>query len=111
MRADFRKDLAEGTMFTDLQFGVNYSKRTKERNNDEGLVVADTATGEVKPLIQERMNVYIESKSLKVINNGTELVFWSERDGWGHYYLYGADGARFLAKVRDLLEEPVFLAL
>ena len=54
--------------------------------------VADTATGEVKPLIQERMNVYIESKPLKVINNGSELVFWSERDGWGHYYLYGADG-------------------
>ena len=55
--------------------------------------VADTATGEVKPLIQERMNVYIESKPLKVIGNGSELVFWSERDGWGHYYLYGADGA------------------
>ena len=59
--------------------------------------VADTTTGEVKPLIQERMNVYIESKPLKVINNGAELVFWSERDGWGHYYLYGADGT---------LEEP-----
>ena len=28
-----------------------------------------------------------------------------------HRILYGADGARFLAKVRDLLEEPVFLAL
>jgi len=56
------------------------------------LCVADTATGEVKPLIQERMNVYVESKPLKVINNGTELIFWSERDGWGHYYLYGADG-------------------
>jgi dipeptidyl-peptidase-4 len=57
------------------------------------ICVADTATGEVKPVIQERMNVYIESKPLKVINNGTEAVFWSERDGWGHYYLYGADGA------------------
>jgi dipeptidyl aminopeptidase/acylaminoacyl peptidase len=28
-----------------------------------------------------------------VINNGSELAFWSERDGWGHYYLYGSDGA------------------
>ena len=56
------------------------------------LCVADTATGEVKPVIQERMNVYIESKPIKVINNGSELVWWSERDGWGHYYLYGADG-------------------
>jgi dipeptidyl-peptidase-4 len=40
----------------------------------------------------ERINVYIESKPLKVIHDGTELNFWSERDGWGHYYLYGADG-------------------
>jgi dipeptidyl-peptidase 4 len=52
----------------------------------------DTATGEAKPLIQERMNVYIESKPLKVINGGSELLWWSERDGWGHYYLYGVDG-------------------
>lgn len=56
------------------------------------LCVADAATGEVKPLIQERMNVYIESKPVKVIDNGAALLWWSERDGWGHYYLYGADG-------------------
>jgi pyruvate dehydrogenase E2 component (dihydrolipoamide acetyltransferase) len=28
-----------------------------------------------------------------------------------HRILYGADGARFLARIRDLLEEPVFLAM
>jgi dipeptidyl aminopeptidase/acylaminoacyl peptidase len=56
------------------------------------ICVADTATGDAKAVIQERMNVYIESKPLKVINNGTELLHWSERDGWGHYYLYSADG-------------------
>ena len=28
-----------------------------------------------------------------------------------HRILYGADGAKFLARVRDLLEEPVFLAM
>ncbi len=56
------------------------------------LCVADTATGESKAVIQERMNVYLEDKPVRVINNGTELVWWSERDGWGHYYLYGADG-------------------
>ncbi len=54
--------------------------------------VADTATGEARPVIQERMNVYLEDKPLRVINNGSELIWWSERDGWGHYYLYGADG-------------------
>lgn len=53
---------------------------------------ADLATGVIKPVIQERMNVYIETKPLKFINNGSEMIWWSERDGWGHYYLYGADG-------------------
>ncbi len=28
-----------------------------------------------------------------------------------HRILYGADGARFLARIRDLLQEPVFLAM
>jgi dipeptidyl-peptidase 4 len=50
--------------------------------------VADTATGEVKPIIEERLNTYIESKPLRLAGNGSELVFWSERDGWGHFYLY-----------------------
>ncbi len=56
------------------------------------LCVADTATGAVKTLIEERMNVYIETKPLRVINDGTELVWWSERDGWAHYYLYDSEG-------------------
>ncbi len=54
--------------------------------------VADLAAGTIKPVIQERMNVYIETKPLKFVNNGSEMIWWSERDGWGHYYLYAADG-------------------
>jgi dipeptidyl aminopeptidase/acylaminoacyl peptidase len=52
----------------------------------------DTTSGAVTPLIQERMNVYIEDKPLKFIDNGAAMIWWSERDGWGHYYLYGSDG-------------------
>jgi dipeptidyl-peptidase-4 len=55
--------------------------------------VADTATGEVKVLIEERLNTYVEIKPLVLVGNGQELIHWSERDGWGHYYLFGADGA------------------
>jgi dipeptidyl aminopeptidase/acylaminoacyl peptidase len=53
--------------------------------------VADTKTGEVKTLIEERLNTYIESRPLRLVNNGQELVFWSERDGWAHYYLHDAN--------------------
>jgi dipeptidyl-peptidase 4 len=54
--------------------------------------VADTATGSSKSLIEERSNVYIDTQALRQIGNGQELIWWSERDGWGHYYLYDADG-------------------
>jgi dipeptidyl-peptidase-4 len=69
-----------------------YFSRISRDMHRVDICVADTATGEVKAVIQERMNTYIDSKPLRVINNGSELVYWSERDGWGHYYLYDASG-------------------
>ena len=69
-----------------------YFTRLSRDEHRLDVCVADASTGEVKPLIEERMNVYIEEKPVKFANNGTEMLWWSERDGWGHYYLYGADG-------------------
>jgi dipeptidyl aminopeptidase/acylaminoacyl peptidase len=53
---------------------------------------ADTATGEVKVLIEERLNTYVETRPPGFIDNGRELVEWSERDGWAHFYLYDGGG-------------------
>jgi dipeptidyl-peptidase 4 len=68
-----------------------YFVRTSRDMHRVDLCTADSSTGEVKTVIQERMNVYVESKPVRVLANG-DLLHWSERDGWGHYYLYGADG-------------------
>ncbi len=54
--------------------------------------LADTAAGEVKVLIEEVLNTYIEVQPLRLVNGGKEMLWWSERDGWGHYYLYDGDG-------------------
>ena len=54
--------------------------------------VADTTTGEVKTIVEERLNTYIETNPLWTLGNGKEFIHWSERDGWGHYYLFAADG-------------------
>ena len=54
--------------------------------------VANTETGEARPIIEERLNTYIETQPLWTTGNGQEFIHWSERDGWGHYYLFGADG-------------------
>jgi dipeptidyl aminopeptidase/acylaminoacyl peptidase len=70
--------------------GKLYFTRLSRDQYRMDVVVADTATGESKTLIEERLNTYVESKPLRLVNNGAELVFWSERDGWGHFYLYDA---------------------
>jgi len=54
--------------------------------------VADTATGASKTLIEERSNVWLSVKPLRLTGNGQEFIWWSERDGWGHYYLFDATG-------------------
>ena len=44
------------------------------------------------PIIEERMNTYQDVKALHALNNGKEIVQWSERDGWAHLYLYDDKG-------------------
>ena len=46
----------------------------------------------IVPIIKERMNTYQETRNLKLLNGGKELIQWSERDGWAHLYLYDDKG-------------------
>jgi len=85
-------DKGENTWAGDGGSGKIYFTRLSRDEHRLDLCVADTATAEVKPIVQERMNVYIEEKPIHFLNGGAELLWWSERDGWGHYYLYSSDG-------------------
>ena len=44
-------------------------------------------------VITERMNTYVETRPLRLVNNGTKIVHWSERNGWANLYLYNSDGS------------------
>jgi dipeptidyl-peptidase 4 len=68
-----------------------FTRDSRDRHRVD-VCIADTATGEVKTLIEERLNTYIDTMPLRLANGGKEILFWSERDGWGHWYLYDADG-------------------
>jgi dipeptidyl aminopeptidase/acylaminoacyl peptidase len=54
--------------------------------------VADAATGEVRVLIEERLNTYVEEQRLELLGSG-DMIWWSERDGWAHLYRFGPDGS------------------
>ncbi|HEY0873064.1 MAG TPA: DPP IV N-terminal domain-containing protein [Vicinamibacterales bacterium] len=71
--------------------GKLYFTRLSRDMHKLDVCVADPSTGEVTTLVEERLNTYIESKPLRLVNGGQELVFWSERDGWAHFYLYDAN--------------------
>lgn len=68
--------------------GQLYFYRTSRDLKRADLCVANTGTGEVKVLIEERLNTYIETRAPGLVNGGKEIVHWSERDGWAHFYLY-----------------------
>lgn len=75
--------------------GKIYFNTTSRDRKRFDIHVADINTGEVKTIIEEHSNTYIENisgQSLRLFNNETEILHWSERDGWGHMYLYDSNG-------------------
>ncbi len=72
--------------------GKLYFNRTSRDLKRIDIVEADSATGDSRVVIAERSNTYIEIQPLRFLDGGRQLIHWSERDGWGHYYLYNTDG-------------------
>jgi dipeptidyl aminopeptidase/acylaminoacyl peptidase len=56
--------------------------------------LANTTTGESKVLFSETSEPYFNNEytNLSVINEGKDLIWWSERTGFGQLYLYDAEG-------------------
>ncbi|MCZ6704878.1 MAG: DPP IV N-terminal domain-containing protein [Bacteroidetes bacterium] len=55
------------------------------------VAMANAETGEVRTLIEERLNTYVETQRVELLPSG-DILWWSERDGWGHIYRFGTDG-------------------
>lgn len=78
-----------------LWHGTNdrfYFTRTSRDLKRIDLCWVDINSGAVKTLIPERLNTYVETRRPGLVNGGKEIIEWSERDGWAHFYLYDADG-------------------
>ncbi len=53
----------------------------------------DLTNDKIKTLITESVeNASLEDQPVKYVKPGGDLIWWSERSGWGHYYLYSNDG-------------------
>lgn len=69
--------------------------RRKRRTCDElEICSANTETGESKVLINEKSKPYFNDQlsHLSILEEGKDLIWWSERSGWGHFYHYDGEG-------------------
>ena len=55
--------------------------------------VMNVCTGEIKCLLTEGFeNANLEPQNVTYVDNTDEMIWWSERSGWGHFYLYDRAG-------------------
>lgn len=69
-----------------------YISRTSRDLKKIDQCIVDINTGAVKTLIEESLNTSIEIRKPGLVNKGKEIIEWSERDGWAHFYLYDENG-------------------
>ena len=59
----------------------------------DDLCSMNTKTGKIKPLIAEAFeNANLVTEAVTYVEGTDEMIWWSERSGWAHYYLYDHDG-------------------
>lgn len=57
------------------------------------LLDIDLGTQAIKVLLTESVeNAFLETQAVRYVKAGGDFLWWSERTGWGHYYLYANDG-------------------
>jgi dipeptidyl aminopeptidase/acylaminoacyl peptidase len=57
------------------------------------VIEVDVATGAIKTLVTDAIeNAALEPKPLSYLKKGGDFLWWSQKTGWGMYYVYGFDG-------------------
>ena len=82
--------------FLDTQWSDDSSKlafiSTSRDHKEAHLQIADSKTGDVFSLFKENVKTYYESgvraENWKVLFDSNEFIWYSEKDNWGHLYLY-----------------------
>jgi len=97
-RSSLCDDLACRGDWEDVQWSTDGAHiafvSTSRDHKQENLRIADTATGAVRDVLEEKVPTFFESGNGRVnwhyLPKTNEIIWFSERDNWGHLYLYDA---------------------
>lgn len=97
-RATLSDDIASSGTLDDIYFSSDNSKlafvSTSRDHKNEKVRIADANTGEVREVFEETVKTQFESGqggiNWRYLDKSNEIIWYSERDNWGHLYLYDA---------------------
>ena len=97
-RATLSDDISSSGTFDDVDWTADASKlafvSTSRDHKQEKFRIADAATGAVREVFEETVPTQYESGQGAInwgyLSKSNEIIWFSERDNWGHLYLYDA---------------------
>ena len=97
-RATLSDDIASSGTFDDIDWKADGSEMaflsTSRDHKQEKFRIADANTGVVREVFEEVVKTQFESGrdaiNWRYLSNSKEILWYSERDNWGHMYLYDA---------------------
>lgn len=95
-RATLSDDIASSGTFDDIDWKADASEMaflsTSRDHKQEKFRIADATTGAVREVFEEVVKTQFESGrgaiNWRYLPNTNEILWYSERDNWGHLYLY-----------------------
>ena len=95
-RGTLSDDISSGSPYDDNFWSTDASKlvfvSTSRDHKIEKIRIADAVTGVVKEVFEEKVATQYESGqgaiNIRYLDKTNELIWYSERDDWGHLYLY-----------------------
>ncbi|WP_299291723.1 DPP IV N-terminal domain-containing protein, partial [uncultured Mucilaginibacter sp.] len=97
-RATLSDDISSGGSFDDVDWNADASQlafvSTSRDHKDEKVRIANAETGAVREVFEEKVATQFESGqgaiNWRYLAKTNEILWYSERDNWGHLYLYNA---------------------
>jgi predicted peptidase len=106
-RASLSDDISSSGTFDDVNWNEDATKlafvSTSRDHKQEKVRIADATTGVVREVFEETVPTQYESGwrgiNWRYLAKSNEIIWFSERDNWGHLYLYDATTGKLKSQI------------
>lgn len=108
-RGTLSDDISSSGTFDDVDWNPDDRQlafvSTSRDHKQEKFRIADAVTGQVRDVFEETVPTQFESGqgaiNWRYLPNSHEIIWYSERDNWGHFYLYDSKTGKLKNKITE----------